>query len=103
MPQIIYSDRVEIDLIRVSEFMAEIEPNLKSKVVVTILEGIEILKTFPQIAKPSQDEKYKHMRELFISFGKSGYSVLYEYDMQNEAVYIASIRHSREAGYTLGG
>lgn len=101
MPQIIYSDKARSDLIRVAEFMAEIEPNLKGRVILTIAEGIAILKTFPQIAKPAQDEKYSHMRELFIPFGKAGYSVLYEYNIESNAVYIAAIRHTRESGYKL--
>ena len=41
------------------------------------------------------------MRELFIPFGKAGYSVLYEYNIESNAVYIAAIRHTRESGYKL--
>ncbi|MGZ6393929.1 MAG: type II toxin-antitoxin system RelE/ParE family toxin [Pseudobdellovibrionaceae bacterium] len=81
--------------------MAQIEPKLKGKVISTIAEGIEILSTFPEIAEPAKDEKYKHMRELFVPFGKAGYSVLYEYDTPNKAVYIAALRHTREAGYNV--
>lgn len=101
MPQIIYTDQALWDIVRVSEFMAQIEPNLKGKVLATISEGIELLSTFPEIAKPAQDEQYEHMRELFVPFGKAGYSVLYEYDAESKAVYIAAIRHTREAGYSI--
>jgi len=101
MPQIIYSDNALSDLVRVSEFMAQIEPKLKGKVISTIAEGIEILSTFPEIAEPAKDEKYRHMRELFVPFGKAGYSVLYEYDPTDKAVYIAALRHTREAGYNV--
>ena len=101
MPRIIYTDNALSDLVRVSEFMAQIEPKLKGKVISTIAEGIEILSTFPEIAEPTKEEKYKHMRELFVSFGKAGYSVLYEYDYKNKAVYIAAVRHTRESGYSV--
>lgn len=79
--------------------MQTIEPSLKKRVVLTILEGIECLESFPQIAKSSQDEKYKHMRELFVPFGGAGYSVLYEYKEKSDTVLIASIRHTKESGY----
>jgi plasmid stabilization system protein ParE len=101
MPQIIYSDQSNRDLARLSEFMAKIEPTLRSRVVITIVNAIEQLKTFPEIAKPSQDKKYQHMRELFIPFGAAGYAALYEYQEKTDTVLIASIRHVREAGYKL--
>ncbi|MDP1774185.1 MAG: type II toxin-antitoxin system RelE/ParE family toxin [Methylobacter sp.] len=81
--------------------MQTIEPSLKKRVVLTILDGIERLESFPQIAKPSQDEKYKHMRELFVPFGGAGYSVLYEYKAEADTILIASIRHTKESGYKL--
>jgi plasmid stabilization system protein ParE len=99
MSQIIYSEQASQDIIRFAEFIQEIEPNLKKRIISTIFDGIEILERFPQIAKPSQNEKYKHMRELFIPFGGSGYVVLYEYLQEKNVVLINSIRHAREAGY----
>jgi plasmid stabilization system protein ParE len=101
MPQIIYSDQSNRDLARLSGFMAEIDPSLKSRMILTIVNGIERLKIFPGIAKPSHDEKYKHMRELFIPFGAAGYVALYEYREKTDTVLIASIRHARESGYKL--
>lgn len=101
MPRIIYTDNALSDLVRVSEFMAQIEPKLKETVISTIAEGVDILSTFPEIAEPAKDEKYKYMRELFVPFGKAGYSVLYEYDAPNKSVYIAAIRHTRESGYSV--
>lgn len=101
MPRIIYTEQATADVVRVSEFMAQIEPRLEAEVISTILKGIEILSTFPEIAEPAEEEKYQHMRELFVPFGKAGYSVLYEYDARNEAVYIAALRHTREDGYKI--
>lgn len=101
MSQIVYSNQSSRDLIRLSEFMQAMEPTLKKRVVLTIFDGIERLESFPLIAKPSQDEKYKHMRELFVPFGAAGYSVLYEYKEETDTVLIASIRHTKESGYKL--
>jgi len=102
MSQIIYTEQANRDIVRLAEFMQEIEPSLKQRVIFTIFDGIEILQKFPRIAKPSQDEKYKHMRELFIAFGSAGYVVLYEYHEESDVILINSIRHTREAGYKLG-
>ena len=81
--------------------MQDIDPSLKQRVISTILDGIEILRKFPRIAKPSKDERYRHMRELFIPFGGTGYAVLYEHHADDDIVLINSIRHAREAGYKL--
>ena len=101
MSRIIYSDQANRDIVRLADFMQEIEPSIKQRVILTILEGIQILSDFPCIAKPAQDEKYKHLRELFIPFGGSGYSVLYEYRQPSDTVLIAAIRHTRESGYKM--
>ena len=102
MPQIVYSEQANRDIVRLAEFMQEIEPNLKQRVIYSIFDGIEVLQKFPRIAKPSQDVNYNHMRELFIAFGSAGYVVLYEYHELTDRVLINSIRHTREAGYKLG-
>jgi len=101
MSQIIYSEQASKDIVRFAEFIQEIEPNLKKRIISTIFDGIEILDKFPQIAKSSENEKYKHMRELFIPFGGAGYVVLYEYHEEKNIVLINSIRHAKEAGYKL--
>ena len=102
MSQIIYTEQANRDIVRFAEFMQESEPSLKQRVIFTIFDGIEILQKFPRIAKPSQDENYQHMRELFIAFGSAGYVVLYEYHEEKDLILINSIRHAREAGYKLG-
>lgn len=83
--------------------MEQANPSLKESVITSIMAGIDILATFPEIAKFCPDERYKHMRELFVSFGKSGhgYLVLYEYKKQIDTVLIATIRHSKESGYKI--
>lgn len=102
MPQIIYSEQATSDIVRVAEFIEEIEPRLKQKVIATLLEGIELLEHHPRIARPSEDERYKTMRELFIPFGKAGYLALYEYLEEKDIVLIAAIRHTRESGFKPG-
>jgi plasmid stabilization system protein ParE len=101
MPQIKYSEQTSLDFARIATFLDGISPTLKNKVISTILTGVDILKTFPEIAKRCPDEPYTEMRELVIPFGKSAYIVLYAYDKALDTVIIAAIRHSKEAGYGL--
>jgi plasmid stabilization system protein ParE len=99
MPQIIYSEQTRLDFARISTFLDDIDPNLKSKAITEIIKGIGVLKNFPEISNFCLDEPYKHMRELTIPFGKSAYLVLYEYEKSLDEVIIAAIRHSKECGY----
>ncbi len=101
MPRIIFTDQANRDIVRLADFMQEVDPSLKKRLITTILDGIQILSDFPGIAKTAQDEKYKHLRELFIPFGGAGYSVLYEYRQPSDTVLIAAIRHTRESGYKM--
>lgn len=101
MSQIIYSEQTHHDFARLCGFVEQIDPKLKSVVVATVMAGIDTLGTFPEIAPFCQDESYKHMRELFIPYGKSGYLVLYQYTKTLNEVLIAAIRHSKESGYKM--
>jgi hypothetical protein len=38
------------------------------------------------------------LRELLISYGKSGYVALYSYEQRQDVVLVLAIRHQREAG-----
>ena len=101
MPQITYSEQTDLDTERISAFLNGIAPNLADKAILAIFEGIDVLRTFPEISQFCPDEPYKHMRELVIPFGKSAYLVLYEYERSLDEVIIAAIRHSKESGYKM--
>ncbi len=42
------------------------------------------------------------LRELVISFGKTGYLALYEFSAGEGLIRVVAIRHQREAGYVGG-
>jgi plasmid stabilization system protein ParE len=50
----------------------------------------------PGIGRPLPDRD-PAMRERVISFGESGYVVLYR--VERDAVVVLAVRHQREAGY----
>jgi hypothetical protein len=41
------------------------------------------------------------MRELLVSYDKSGYVALYSYEQRQDVVLVLAICHQREAGYSM--
>ena len=99
MPRIAFSKQANEDLTRLAKFIEKIDLNLSNKAINIILDGIEYLADFPLIAPASDEEKYLGMRELFVPFGKGGYLVLYEFDMDNDVVIVGAIRHTKEVDF----
>ena len=97
MPYIvIWTDGALEDLARYHAFMAEEDAGLGLKAVEAIEEGTLLLERFPNAGRPAVDLE-PEQKELLVSFGSSGYVLLYE--VEGEKVFILAIRHQREAGY----
>ena len=71
-------------------------PQAAVKAIEVIRDGIEILERHPFVGRPCEEG----LRELLISYGKSGYVALYSYEQSQNVVLVLSIRHQREAGYS---
>ena len=67
------------------------------KAASAIRSAIDMLAAHPLIGRPSRRE----LRELVISFGKTGYVVLYRFLPHIEEVRVLAVRHQRELGYPL--
>ena len=61
----------------------------------SIFEAVDILERHPQIGRPVEHG----LRELVISYGKTGYLALYRFDPKADEVRILAIRHQRELDY----
>ncbi len=96
MPQIIYTDKSRNDLQRLADFISNVAPHVKDKMIDNLLGGISQLTANPRLGKPSDRALF---RELIIPFGHSAYVVLYRYDEKNDIVIITRIRHGRENGF----
>ena len=96
MAQVIYSRSAFSDLERLAEFLAESAPEAAIAAVDVIRDGIEILARHPLIGRPCEEE----LRELLISYGESGYVVLYSYEQPQDVVLVLAMRHQREMGYS---
>ena len=95
MAQVIYTDNAVDDISRAFEFLAESDPYAASAAVSAIRNAIDVLSEHPLIGR-SVDTP---LRELVISFGRSGYLALYRFRPERDEVRILAIRHQRQLDY----
>ncbi len=89
--KVVYSRQALSDLERITSFLAE-QPNASAQLEL-ILCAVEILRASPFIGRPVRGD----LRELVISYGKSGYVALYR--VTRNRVEVLGLKHQREAGY----
>ena len=95
MAAIVYSARALDHLERAFEFFAEHDPTAALSAATAIQSAVQTLAAHPLIGRRVEGE----LRELVISFGKSGYVALYRFLPHLELVRVLAIRHQRELGY----
>ena len=96
MAEVVYSRRAFADLERLADFLIKDAPQAAVTAIDLIRDGIEILARHPFVGRPREEG----LRELLISYGKSGYVALYSYEQRQDVVLVLAIRHQREAGYS---
>jgi plasmid stabilization system protein ParE len=94
--KIVYSDAALSDIERAFEFLAERDPYSAGAAVVAIRDAISMLAEHPLIGRTTGAEP---MRELVISFGRTGYLALYRFRPERDEVRILGLRHQRELDY----
>jgi addiction module RelE/StbE family toxin len=94
--EVVYSRHAFADLDRLADFLAKDAPRVAIAAIDVIRDGIEILERHPLIGRPCEEG----LRELLISYGKSGYVALYSYEQEYDVVLVLAIRHQREAGFS---
>lgn len=95
MAQIVYSPRALADLERVFGSLDKLTPDAALAAVTAISSAVDILGHHPMIGRIVRSE----LRELVISFGKTGYLALYRYLPATDVVRVLAIRHQRELDY----
>ncbi len=95
MAEIVYTRQAFADLERLTDSLAKIAPEAAVSAIDVIRDGIEILGRHPLIGRKCEDG----LRELLISYGKSGYVALYSHEKRQDIVLVLAIRHQRESGY----
>lgn len=82
---------------RCRQFLAAKAPQAAKRAAQAIERQLLLLETVPDIGRPFPE--IPELRELLIEFGDSGYIALYGYEPADDAVYVLSFRHQKEAGY----
>ena len=95
MARLVYSARAIDHLERAFDHIAERDLDGGLAAASAIRSAVESLRTHPFIGRRVEGE----MRELVISFGKTGYVALYRFVPAKDEVRILAIRHQRELDY----
>ena len=95
MAQVVYSENALANLGRAFDFLAEHDPDVAMATAVAIREAVEVLASHPLIGRIVAGE----LRELVISYGRTGYVALYRFLPAQDRIRILAIRHQRELDY----
>lgn len=92
-----YTSAARDDLKRLYGFLLDQDIVVAQQGLAAIIKGVDLLRQFP-FACRKIDPDNPLLRELLVSFGVSGYVLLYEID-DDTTVTILAVRHQREDDY----
>jgi plasmid stabilization system protein ParE len=93
--RIVYTENALDNLERIFHFLVEREPAAAAAAAAVIRRTVALLTEHPLIGHRVQGE----LRELVISYGKTGYVALYRFLPERDLVRVLAIRHQRELDY----
>ena len=93
--RVLLSARAVADLERLVEFLEPNAPEAAAELEELLLSALRVLRRHPLVGRSVSPP----LRELVISYGKTGYLALYVFDARRRRVVVHAIRHQREAGY----
>jgi plasmid stabilization system protein ParE len=96
LARVVFSEESFSDFERILDFLYDNSPAHATEALNTIRSAVESLDRHPLLGRRVDGE----IRELVISWGKTGYLALYRFDAPRNIVRTLGIRHQREAGYT---
>ena len=96
MPRLIWSPEALADVLRLYRFLAEKSPDAARRAASAIRDGMQIVADHPDVGRPV-DDMDPEFQEWPISFGASGYVVLYR--LQPETALVVAVRHQKEVEY----
>lgn len=97
MPRLIWSPEALMDVQRLYRFLAEKNADAARRAAGAIREGAQIIADHPQAGRPV-DDMDPAFREWPVSFGATGYVVLYH--LAGDTALVVAVRHQREVGYS---
>ena len=95
MAKVVYSARALEHIERAFQFLRDKNPDATLSAVEAIQSAVDNLAAHPLVGRRVAGE----LRELIISYGRSGYVALYRFVVSRDEVRILAIRHQRELGF----
>lgn len=95
MARVVYSPTAVANLERGFGYLADVAPDAALAAARAITTGVDILEHHPLVGRIVRGD----LRELVISFGRTGYIALYRFLPAIAEVRILAIRHQRELDY----
>jgi plasmid stabilization system protein ParE len=95
--RVVYAPNALNNLERAFEFLANDDPAVAGAAARAIRTAVSALEHHPLIGRPIASG----LRELVISFGKTGYVALYRFVPARDEVRVLAIRHQRELDYPV--
>jgi plasmid stabilization system protein ParE len=92
---VVYSARSLAHLERAFQFLREESPQAVLDAVAAIQTAVDALALHPLLGRRVRGD----VRELVISYGRTGYLALYRFVVTRDEVRILAIRHQRELGF----
>jgi plasmid stabilization system protein ParE len=93
--RIVYSPRALDNLECAFEFLPDNAPDAAMAAVAAIRSAVEMLASHPMIGRVVS----RDVRELVISYGRTGYVALYRFIPGSREVRILAVRHQRQLDY----
>ena len=95
MAEVVYSGRSLQDIKRAFQFLRTEIPSAALDAVAAIQSAVGNLRAHPLIGRRMAGE----LRELVISYGRTGHVALYRFVIALDQVRILALRHQRELGF----
>jgi plasmid stabilization system protein ParE len=95
--RIVYAPNALANLERAFVFLSEHDPTAATAAAKAIRTAVAGLADHPLIGRPID----RDLRELVISFGRTGYVALYRFVPARDEVRVLALRHQRELDYPL--
>lgn len=95
MAEVVYSARSLQDIERAFQFLRDANVAAALDAVYAIQSAVDNLRAHPLIGRRIEGE----LRELVISYGRTGYVALYRFVVARDEVRILTLRHQKEIGF----
>lgn len=95
MARVVYSPNAVANLERAFAYLADVAPDAARSATHAITTAVDILEHHPLVGRIVRGD----LRELVISFGRTGYIALYRFLPGSDEVRLLAIRHQRELDY----